>query len=93
MNLDEVTATLKKHSDLFNRAYIFGSITRVRHDEHSDIDIVLIRETDRAYFDRIREVFDLFFDLKKAHMLIYNEKEYHKFLTGDGYYFQKKIFE
>ena len=35
---------------------MFGSVARGEADELSDIDLVIIKETDRPFLDRLREV-------------------------------------
>ena len=71
---------------------MYGSVARGTQDEHSDVDLVLIRETSLPFFERIREVFDLVFALGKTDLLIYTEDEYRDIVAGAGRYFLKDVF-
>jgi predicted nucleotidyltransferase len=93
MDLESVRRTLLAHRHLFKRAYVHGSVARGTEDEHSDVDVVLIRETPLQFFDRIRDLFDLVFALGKADMLVYTEAEYQELVNGPGRYFLKSVFE
>jgi predicted nucleotidyltransferase len=70
---------------------VFGSIARGDQDEYSDVDILLVRDTQLPFFDRLREVFDLFYDLGRADLLIYTEGELESVLKEYGRYFIKDI--
>lgn len=87
--LGDVKKILKRHEDRFVVAYIFGSCIRDDQDEYSDVDIILVRNTELPYFDRLREIFDLFHDLGRADLLIYTEKEFHTMIEEPGRYFFK----
>jgi predicted nucleotidyltransferase len=89
MSLDEVTKILQKHRDDFLYAFIFGSYARGTQDEYSDVDIILVRDTRLPYFDRLRELLDLFHDLGRADLLIYTEKELKSMLQEPGRFFIK----
>jgi predicted nucleotidyltransferase len=91
--LNEVRACLAVHRHLFEEAYIYGSVARGTEDEHSDVDLVLIRATSLPFFERMREVFDLVFALRKADILIYTGKERREILEGPGRYFMKDVFQ
>ncbi len=93
MDLEDVRRTLLAHRHLFRRAYVYGSVARGTQDEHSDVDVILIRETSLPFFDRIRELFDLRFAFGKADMLIYTEAEYREIVEGPGRWFLKDVFE
>ena len=83
---------LTAQSDLFRRAYVYGSVARGEQDELSDIDLVLIRDTDRPFFDRIRDVMDFVLNLGRADVLIYTEEEKERLQSEPGRYFIKDVF-
>jgi predicted nucleotidyltransferase len=91
IRLMDVKEILGKHRDDFLYAYVFGSVARGDQDEHSDVDILLVRDTQLPFFDRLREVFDLYRDLGKADLLIYTEGELESVLKEYGRYFIKDI--
>ena len=93
MDLEEVKAIVSRHAPLFQEAYIHGSVARGEQDEQSDVDLVLVRETSRPFFDRIREVMDLVFDLRKVELLIYTPDERQTLLREPGRFFIKNVFE
>jgi predicted nucleotidyltransferase len=39
------------------RMYLFGSWARGEEDELSDLDLLIIKETESPFFDRLREVY------------------------------------
>ena len=93
VKLDEVISCLALHDHLFKEAYLYGSVARGTEDEHSDVDLVLIRDTSLPFFDRIREVFDIVFALGRADLMIYTDGERREVLDGPGRYFMKDVFQ
>lgn len=91
ITLEEVKAVLRSHSADFIRVYLFGSIVQGDQDEYSDVDLVVIRRTTLPFFERIREIFDLYLDLKNPDMLIYTPEELDEILSEPGRYFIKDI--
>lgn len=79
-----------RHSDTFREAYVFGSVAAGTADEHSDIDVILVRDTRLPFFDRIREVMDLRLEFGAADMLIYTPAELAQMLNEEGRYFVKQ---
>jgi predicted nucleotidyltransferase len=71
----EARSILKRHAGLFLRAYLYGSVLRGGQDESSDVDLLLVRKTDREFFDRIREVMGLVNELGGVDLLIYTPDE------------------
>ena len=64
MDLEEVKGILHRHRSSFQKAYVYGSVARGTQDEFSDVDMLLIRDTAKPFFDRIREVMDLVWALR-----------------------------
>ena len=58
------------------KAIVFGSYARGEADEHSDLDLIIVAETDRTFFERY-EVFSGVYDVwrKGLDMLIYTPDE------------------
>ena len=75
MTLGQVKRILDRHADAFRRAYVYGSVARGEQDEASDVDLLLVRTTRAAFFDRIREVMDLVLELGAVDLLIYTPAE------------------
>ena len=89
MDLETAARTVRDFSDRFVSAYIFGSVARGEDDEYSDIDLILVMETDPPFFDRIREVVDLRYAFDRADILIYTPAELASMLAEDGRQFLK----
>jgi len=85
MNREQVVATLSKHSDLFQKAYIFGSVARGEIDEFSDVDIVFVRDTDKDFFHRVLDIMDIILELKSVDALIYTSNEFEKMRKSSGF--------
>ena len=59
------------------RAIVFGSYGRGNADEYSDIDLVIIKETDIPFLDRFRDFDGLFRVTPKAlQVLVYTPGEF-----------------
>ena len=82
MTLRAVTEILARHRESFLRAYVYGSVARGEEDQASDVDLVLVRETGAAFFDRIREVMGLVRELGPLDLLIYTPRELEE-MVGD----------
>lgn len=93
MHLPELRGILHRHAGLFVRAYVHGSVARGTEDEHSDVDLVLVRNTEAPFFDRIREVMELVLELGKVDLLIYTEKEQRELIGEPGRHFLRAVFE
>jgi len=92
MDLAAAKRILQSHSELFIRAYVHGSVAAGTEDAGSDLDLVLVRETQAAFFDRIREVMDLVRELGPVDLLIYTPDEQLGLMQEPGRYFIKDIF-
>ncbi|MBN1836589.1 MAG: nucleotidyltransferase domain-containing protein [Spirochaetales bacterium] len=75
MTLRQVRQILERHADTFQHAYVYGSVARGEQDEASDVDLLLVRRTRAAFFDRIREVMELVLELGAVDLLIYTPAE------------------
>jgi len=58
------------------RILLFGSLTTGRVEEWSDIDLVIIKETDRKFLDRIRDVMQLVKPRVGIDILVYTPDEF-----------------
>lgn len=93
MDLDAVVTALKSHENDFVAAYIFGSVVLGNNDDFSDVDLLIIRDTDAPFFDRIREIMDLRKEFGAADFLIYTPSELESFLSEQGRYFIREIIQ
>jgi predicted nucleotidyltransferase len=64
------------------RVILFGSLASGRIHEWSDIDLVVIKKTDKGGMDRILEVSELCKNKVATHFLVYTPEEYER-LSSD----------
>ncbi|MDR4508741.1 MAG: nucleotidyltransferase domain-containing protein [Candidatus Brocadiaceae bacterium] len=75
------------------RIYLFGSWARDEQDDTSDIDIVLIKETNNSFFERLKEIVPYMAGINRAiDILIYTPQEFQKMLE-EGNVFAEMIQE
>ena len=89
MDLETAVKTVRCYSHLFISAYIFGSVSRGEEDEYSDVDLILVMDTDLPFFERIRAVLDLRYALERADLIIYTPEEIESMLAEEGRQFLK----
>ena len=59
------------------RVMLFGSRARGEEDEYSDIDLIIIKQTEEAFLDRLRQVASLLSHLPKSvDVLVYTPQEF-----------------
>jgi predicted nucleotidyltransferase len=58
------------------RILLFGSLASGQVGEWSDIDLVIVKETDRRFLDRIREVMQLLQPQVGMDILVYTPQEF-----------------
>ena len=90
VDLRTAKSIFARHSADFVVAYVFGSVAAGSADEHSDIDVILVRNTALPFFDRVREVMDLRLALGAADLLIYTPAELAEMLAEEGRCFVKQ---
>lgn len=90
MDLAAARSIFARHAGDFITAYVFGSVAAGTADEHSDLDVILVRETAQPFFDRVREIMDLRLELGPADLLIYTPAELDQMLAEEGRYFIKR---
>ena len=90
VDLDAAKSIFARYANDFRVAYVFGSVAAGTADEHSDIDVVLVRDTALPFFDRVREIMDLRLELGAADLLIYTPAELEEMLGQEGRYFIKQ---
>jgi predicted nucleotidyltransferase len=75
------------------RIYLFGSWSRDEEDELSDMDIVVIKKTQKSFFDRLRETARLVPpELEGADILVYTPEEFIE-MEREGNAFVEMIME
>ncbi|RMH87296.1 MAG: nucleotidyltransferase domain-containing protein, partial [Calditrichaeota bacterium] len=62
------------------RVYLFGSYARNEADDVSDVDIVVIKETEEEFFDRMKQVVKLLNLPRAIDVLVYTPEEFQEML-------------
>ena len=90
VDLTAAESIFARHADRFIVAYVFGSVAAGTADQYSDIDVILVRDTEVPFFDRVREIMDLRLALGAADLLIYTPAELEEMLAQEGRHFIKR---
>ncbi len=56
INIDEIVKTIVNGYGPVEKIVIFGSQARAEADEYSDLDLIIIKKTDKRFLERILEV-------------------------------------
>jgi predicted nucleotidyltransferase len=76
------------------RVIIFGSCARGDADEQSDVDVVVIKQTDKRFLDRLLEVARfLDNDLGKVDVFVYTREEFEDMRRQENPFITKVVAE
>ena len=89
---DILAARLRPHLVNAGRALVFGSVARCEADAWSDLDIVVIAETDRTFFERFRDFAGLYEISNRLDLLVYTPAEFER-MIDEGNPFILKVLE
>ena len=67
------------------RIILFGSMARTDHDEESDVDVIVVYETDKRFLDRLEELYSSWNIPKAVDILAYTPAEYEKMSTESAF--------
>ena len=84
-NLDKIKNTLVTHYDP-DMIILFGSMSTGDIHEWSDLDIVIIKGTDKGFYDRLREVAQMCETDVGIQYLVYTPEEFER-LQKEGRFF------
>lgn len=74
------------------RIILFGSHARRDADEYSDLDLVVIKETEERFLDRLKRVFDLIDPDFALDILVYTPQEFAR-MVEEGNQFLERVLE
>ena len=63
---------------------MFGSVARGEADEWSDLDLVVIAETDRTFFERFRDFDGLYEVWPRLDLLVYTSAEFERMVEEEN---------
>jgi uncharacterized protein len=66
------------------KVILFGSYARGDYNEASDIDVLIIKDTDQKFTKRIDEVMDLCEDSPKIEPLVYTPREIEEMVKNEN---------
>jgi len=72
------------------RIIIFGSITREDWDEFSDIDVIVVYDTEKPFLDRLRELYLCWNIPKAVDILAYTPEEF-RTMSRDNSFIQEVL--
>ncbi len=87
---------LERYLDILIREYkpqkvlLFGSLASGKAREGSDIDIIVVKETDKRFWDRLADVIRLLNPTEAVDILVYTPREFEE-LCRDRLFFQEEI--
>jgi uncharacterized protein len=64
---------------------LFGSLAHGNYDEYSDIDIILIYETDKRFMDRLKELYMAWEIPKAVDILAYTPEEFETMMNENPF--------
>ena len=90
--MDELRIKLKPIFEKYGVecAFVFGSVARGEADEWSDLDLVIVAETDRPFFERFREFAGLYDVWPRLDLLIYTPEEFAR-MRAEGNAFIEQV--
>ena len=74
-DLEALRARLAPHLRRARRAIVFGSVARGEADEWSDLDLLVVADTTRPFFERWRDFAGLFDVWPRLDLLVYTPAE------------------
>ena len=80
--LEKIIWALKEYDP--ERIILFGSAARGDADEFSDLDIVVVKETDQRFLDRLEIVYDLIAPDFALDVLVYTSQEFAEMRARDN---------
>jgi predicted nucleotidyltransferase len=78
---------LAKHD--IEKAFIFGSVANGECGNWSDIDVIIVKQTDVAFIERGAEFFDLFDLGIPVDILVYTPQEFHLLMQDPSPFWRK----
>jgi predicted nucleotidyltransferase len=86
--LEGVIAYLRKALEEYSaqEAYLVGSFARGEWDDYSDIDLIVVKETDTKFLDRLKEFGELLKPYFAIDVLVYTPEEFVKMPGISGFF-------
>jgi predicted nucleotidyltransferase len=75
-DLDELRRRLAPHLTRARKVIVFGSVARGEADAWSDLDLIIIADTSRPFFERFKDFAGLYDVWPRIELLIYTPEEF-----------------
>ncbi len=75
-DIEALKQRLAPHLARARRAIVFGSVARGEADQWSDLDLLIVAETNRPFLERYRDFEAIYEVWPKLDLLIYTPEEY-----------------
>lgn len=95
--LEELHTELSRIIDVLVNNYtpqkiiLFGSLVNGNIHEFSDIDLIVVKESDKGFYERLKEVGLLVMPEVGADILVYTPEEFE--LKKESLFFKEEVFE
>jgi predicted nucleotidyltransferase len=88
--IEEIVSSLREYDP--ERIILFGSHARRDADEYSDLDLVVIKETEERFLDRLKRVYELVRPTFAMDLLVYTPEEFAR-MKEEGNPFIERVLE
>ena len=88
MNEKDIIATFLPFNPI--KIILFGSMATDHHDEHSDVDLIIVYDTNKRFFDRLAELYMSWSFPRAVDILAYTPQEFEAMLE-ETYFLQDVV--
>jgi predicted nucleotidyltransferase len=92
-DLKELRERLALHLRGARKAVAFGSVARGEADEWSDLDLVIVFETSRPFFERFKDFAGLYDIWPRLDLLIYTPEEFERMVAEGNPFIERVLAE
>jgi predicted nucleotidyltransferase len=83
-DLDQLRHRIGPHVRRARKVIAFGSVARGDADEWSDLDLIIVAETTRPFFERFKDFRGLYDVWPRLDLLIYTPDEFERMLADEN---------
>jgi predicted nucleotidyltransferase len=83
-DLDELRRRIAPHVRLARKVIAFGSVARGEADAWSDLDLIVVADTARPFFERFKDFAGLYDVWPRLDLLVYTPEEFARMAAEDN---------
>jgi predicted nucleotidyltransferase len=83
-DLDELRQRIAPHVQRARKVIAFGSVARGEADAWSDLDLIILAETARPFFERFKDFSGLYDVWSRLDLLVYTPEEFARLAAEDN---------